>query len=60
MPAADPPSEPAGRWEFHHLQLYMTVGEIDEKKSFTEYIPAKKKKKKEESSNHEISDSKSK
>ena len=41
------------------LQLYMTVGEIDEKKSFTEYIPAKKKKKKEESSNHEISNSKS-
>ena len=40
------------------LQPYMTVGEIDEKKIFTEYVPVKKKKKKEESSN-EISDSKS-
>lgn len=41
------------------LQPYMTVGEIDEKKAFTKYIPVKKKKRKEEDSTHEISDSKS-
>lgn len=39
------------------LQPYMTVGQIDEKKSFTEYVPVKKKKRKEEGSGHEISDS---
>lgn len=40
------------------LQPYMTVGEIDEAKTFTEYIPPiKKKKKKEESSSNEIPDS---
>ncbi len=39
------------------LQPYMTVGQIDEKKAFTKYVPVKKKKKKEESSSHEISDS---
>lgn len=42
------------------LQPYMTVGQIDEQKAFTKYVPVKKKKKKEESSDHEISDSKSK
>ncbi|MDE7188309.1 MAG: AI-2E family transporter, partial [Lachnospiraceae bacterium] len=42
------------------LQPYMTVGQIDEKKAFTKYVPVKKKKKKEESSDHEIPDSKSK
>lgn len=42
------------------LQPYMTVGQIDEKKSFTKYVPVKKKKRKEESSNHEVSDSESK
>lgn len=30
------------------LQPYMTVGEIDEKKIFTEYIPVKKKKERRE------------
>lgn len=40
------------------LQPYMTVGEIDEAKTFTEYVPpVKKKKKKVESSNNEIPDS---
>ena len=39
------------------LKPYMTVGQIDEKKTFTKYVPVKKKKKKEESSSHEISDS---
>lgn len=40
------------------IQPYMTVGQIDESKVFTEYIPpVKKKKKKEESSNNEVSDS---
>ena len=42
------------------LQPYMTVGEIDEKKTFTEYVPVRKKKKKEESSSHEVSDPKGK
>lgn len=44
------------------LQPYMTVGEIDEKKSFTKYVPVKKKKRKEESKesiSYEVSDSKS-
>lgn len=41
------------------LQPYMTVGEIDEKKSFTKYVPVKKKKRREESINYEVSDSKS-
>lgn len=40
------------------IQPYMTVGQIEESKVFTEYVPpVKKKKKKEESSNNEISDS---
>ena len=40
------------------IQPYMTVGQIDESKVFTEYIPpVKKKKKKEENSSHEASDS---
>lgn len=39
----------------------MTVGQIEESKVFTEYVPpVKKKKKKEESSDNEISDSESK
>lgn len=39
------------------IQPYMTVGQIDESKAFTEYVPpAKKKKKKEEGSNNEVSD----
>lgn len=41
------------------LQPYMTVGEIDEKKSFTKYIPVKKKKRKEESISYEVPNSKS-
>lgn len=40
------------------IQPYMTVGQIDEAKVFTEYVPpVKKKKKKEESGDNEISDS---
>lgn len=40
------------------IQPYMTVGQIDEAKVFTEYIPpVKKKKRKEESSDNETSDS---
>ncbi len=40
------------------IQPYMTVGQIEESKVFTEYVPpAKKKKKKEESSSNEVSDS---
>ncbi len=40
------------------IQPYMTVGQIDESKVFTEYVPpVKKKKKKEESSSNEVSDS---
>lgn len=41
------------------IQLYMTVGQIEESKTFTEYVPpVKKKKKKEESKNsNEVSDS---
>ena len=43
------------------IQPYMTVGQIEESKVFTEYVPpVKKKKKKEESSDNEISDSESK
>ncbi|MCM1123122.1 MAG: AI-2E family transporter [Eubacterium sp.] len=38
------------------IQPYMIVGQIDESKVFTEYVPVKKKKKKEEGSN-EVSDS---
>ncbi len=41
------------------IHPYMTVGQIDEAKVFTEYVPpVRKKKKKEESSDNEISDSK--
>ncbi|MBD5476064.1 MAG: AI-2E family transporter [Lachnospiraceae bacterium] len=40
------------------IQPYMTVGQIDEAKVFTEYVPpVKKKKRKEESSDNETSDS---
>ena len=40
------------------IQPYMTVGQIDEAKVFTEYVPpVKKKKRKEESSANETSDS---
>ena len=40
------------------IQPYMTVGQIDEAKVFTEYVPpVKKKKRKEESSDNEASDS---
>lgn len=40
------------------IQPYMTVGQIEESKVFTEYVPpVKKKKKKEESGDNEISDS---
>ena len=40
------------------IKPYMTVGQIDESMSFTEYVPpVKKKKKKEESSSNEVSDS---
>ncbi|MDE7133271.1 MAG: AI-2E family transporter [Lachnospiraceae bacterium] len=40
------------------IQPYMTVGQIDEAKVFTEYVPpVRKKKRKEESSNNETSDS---
>lgn len=40
------------------IQPYMTVGQIDEAKVFTEYVPpVKKKKKKEESGDNEISNS---
>lgn len=40
------------------IQRYMTVGQIDESKVFTEYVPpVKRKKKKVESSGDEISDS---
>lgn len=40
------------------IQPYMTVGQIEESKAFTEYVPpVKKKKKREESSRDEISDS---
>ena len=40
------------------VKPYMTVGQIDESMSFTEYVPpVKKKKKKEESSSNEVSDS---
>lgn len=43
------------------VQPYMTVGQIEESRTFTEYVPpVKKKKKKEENSDHEVSDSKSK
>ena len=43
------------------IQPYMTVGQIEESRAFTEYVPpVKKKKKKEESIDHEVSDSKSK
>lgn len=43
------------------IQPYMTVGQIDEAKVFTEYVPpVKKKKRKEESSDNETSDSTSK
>lgn len=41
------------------IQPYMTVGQIDESKVFTEYVPpVRKKKKKEESSDDETSDPK--
>lgn len=40
------------------IQPYMTVGQIDEAKVFTEYVPpVRKKKRKEESSDNETSDS---
>ena len=39
------------------LKPYMTVGQIDESMSFTEYVPPVKKKKKKEESNNEVSDS---
>ena len=42
------------------IHPYMTVGQIDEARVFTEYVPpVRKKKKKEESSDNETSDSKS-
>lgn len=39
------------------IKPYMTVGQIDESMSFTEYVPPVKKKKKKEESSNEISDS---
>ena len=39
------------------LSPYMTVGQIDESMSFTEYVPPVKKKKKKEESSDEVSDS---
>ncbi len=39
------------------IQPYMTVGQIEESKAFTEYVPPVKKKKRKEESKDEISDS---